>query len=111
MDFPVEGLCEAGEDADAALAKLMQEQEHAWFLANGGSADLYDVQGSDSEELAHQHDHDSSVAATSSESNAAPRCEAGASAWCIAISDVSPMPIVGLRRSTSAVCPPLDRPS
>ena len=29
-----------GEDADAALAKLMQE-EHAWFLANGGDAGTF----------------------------------------------------------------------
>jgi hypothetical protein len=29
-------LCANNEDPDAALAKLFQEQEHAWFLANGG---------------------------------------------------------------------------
>lgn len=28
------------EDPDVALARLLQDQEHAWFLANGGSAEL-----------------------------------------------------------------------
>lgn len=88
MDFPVEGLCEAGEDADAALAKLMQEQEHAWFLANGGSVDHFGLAASDSEELARQHDHDSSAAATSSDSNAAPRC-----AWRCAAAIVAQRPL------------------
>ena len=36
----VSALQNEGEDADAALARLFQEQEHAWFLACGGDAAL-----------------------------------------------------------------------
>jgi hypothetical protein len=36
------------EDPDIALARLLQEQEHAWFVANGGSLNLSgSVQGND----------------------------------------------------------------
>jgi hypothetical protein len=37
-DLGLNGLDQEG-DPDAALAKLIQEQEHAWFLANGGSVE------------------------------------------------------------------------
>ena len=36
-------ICGEGEGADAALAKLFQEQEHAWFLANGGDPADFDT--------------------------------------------------------------------
>jgi hypothetical protein len=34
------GSTEGEEDADIALAKLLQDQERAWFVANGGSLEL-----------------------------------------------------------------------
>lgn len=44
----IQGLCAEAEDPDAALAKLFQEQEHAWFLAYGGNEADFD--GVDEEE-------------------------------------------------------------
>jgi hypothetical protein len=48
-ELGLQGFGQEGEDPDAALAKLMQEQEHAWFLANGGSVEDLDFHDSDTE--------------------------------------------------------------
>jgi hypothetical protein len=45
----VHSLSAEGEDADAALARLFQEQEHAWFLANGGRSSEFGIAAEDDE--------------------------------------------------------------
>ena len=49
----VSALSAEGEDADAALARLFQEQEHAWFLANGGRPSDFGQPGHEQEEEDH----------------------------------------------------------
>lgn len=41
-----------GEDPDLALAKLLQEQEHAWFMAVGGDANSLGLHGDEAGEEA-----------------------------------------------------------
>jgi hypothetical protein len=64
----VQGFCAEAEDPDAALAKLFQEQEHAWFLAVGGDEADFQPVGTEQADADVQQGADGTAASGTAES-------------------------------------------